>query len=89
MQNKYTSMLAEKQIKAQSDLIMMSMPDNAVLQKITAIQHGHSGPTVYSYENVPFLEIWPPSFETVLEDGSYKIKATQNYRVIKQESVNE
>ena len=83
MQNKYAEMLASKQVQAQNDLILLALPDAAILSRVTAIQHGHGGMMVYSYEGKPFLEIYPPEFETVVEGTSYKIRATQNYRIIK------
>lgn len=86
MKNKYQEMLAQKQVKAQEELIRLAMPCEATPSRIVATQHGSSGKTVYSFDNKPFLEVFLPSFETLLEDGSYKIKATQNYRIIKEQT---
>lgn len=83
MKSEYVELLAQKQVKATEDLILMAMPDKATLSSITAMQYGHGGKTVYCYDGVPFLEIWPPTFESVHEDNAYKIKATQEYRIIK------
>lgn len=83
MDNKYAGMLASKVNAGVSDLILLAMPDKAVMARVIAIQHGHGGKMVYSYDGVPFLEVWPPEIESVREDNTYKIKATQNYRILK------
>ncbi len=81
--NKYTEMLVEKQREAQDKLILLTLPEYALLSRVTAIQSGHGGSTVYSFDGKPFLEIHPPTFETIREDNSWKLKATQSYRIIK------
>ena len=83
MMNKYAEMLSTKQASAQSDLILLALPDKAVMSRVVACQHGHSGPMVYSYEDKPFLEVYPPQIESIHEDGGYKIKVTTNYRILK------
>lgn len=87
MENKYAAMLAQKQAKATEDLILLAMPDGATPARITAAQYGHGGRMVYSYDGKPFLEIWPPTFESVYEDNAYKIKANQQYRILKNATV--
>lgn len=83
MNNKYTEILIKRQHKAEGDLILMAMPDEATLNGVSSIQHGHGGKTVYSFGGKPFLEIYPPQFETVREEDAIKLRLTQNYRVIK------
>lgn len=83
MHNKYTEMLAGKQRKAQDRLILLALPEHAILSRVTAIQYGHGGPTVYSFDGKPFLETYPPELETVREENAWVIKATQQYRIIK------
>jgi hypothetical protein len=79
--NKYAEMLTQQVLKFESDLILQAMPANAVLTRCKMVEQGHNGPRIYSYENKPFLIIYPPKFETVFENGAYKLKAHTEYKI--------
>lgn len=81
--NKYTEQIAKNVTSGLSEIILMALPDNGTMQKISSIQHGHNGKIVYSYDGVDFLEVWPPEVEYTREGNSYILRATQKYRIIK------
>lgn len=81
--NKYVEQLSANTTKSLNDILIMALPDQATLARISAIQYGHKGKTVYSYEGVAFLEVWPAEIEYVQEGNAYTMRVTHKYRIIK------